>query len=247
MRISIITVTKNSSSTIARAMKSVRDQEGVAVEHIVKDACSTDDTVAIAAKINPSSRIIVEPDANIYDAMNQGFLSVSGEIVAYLNSDDHYSDNFVLRDVDKLFTSTGCDYVYGDIEMINAFGKVVRKWRTGEIGADGLVGKQIPHPAFFVRKSVLEKLHGPFDPTYKISGDLKQQLIIINKHHAKGCYLSRTVTIMRMGGESTRALSSYINGWKESYRAYNEVFGAGGALFVIGKVFSKLKQVRAMR
>ena len=113
MKISIITITKNSARTIERTVRSVAFQKNVTIEHIIKDAGSTDKTIEIATYINPSIIIISKPDAGIYDAMNQGYLSSTGDIVAFLNSDDEYIDENVLYDVMKIFTKTNCEYYNG--------------------------------------------------------------------------------------------------------------------------------------
>jgi hypothetical protein len=83
-----------------------------------------------------------------------------------------------------------------------------------------------------------------FDDTYKISADLKQQLIFTNIRHATGAYIASPLVKMRVGGTSTANLKAYIDGWTESRRAWNEVHGSGGSLYVLRKVISKLKGVR---
>lgn len=244
MKISVITVTKNSASTIERTVRSVMFQKDVEVEHIIKDADSDDRTIEIAQAVNPSVIAFSRSDAGIYDAMNQGYTSSTGEIVAFLNSDDYYIDGNVLFDVKEAFHSSECDFVYGDITMLSLSGEIVREWRTGKIGEKGLVGQQIPHPGIFIKRKILDQLAMPFDPSYRISADLKQQLLIINKLKFKGHYLSRPLVMMETGGESTNSLFSYFLGWKESVRAYNEVIGSGGIFFVFKKVISKLNGVR---
>lgn len=244
MKISVITVTKNSSRTVERTVKSVADQINVEIEHVIKDAGSTDNTVDLARFTNPSVVVVSRSDGGIYDAMNQGYLASSGAIVAFLNSDDYYSDENVLSDVLLAFEANRCDFVYGNITMASSSGEVVRIWISGEIGKLGLVGQQIPHPGIFIKREVLARLEMPFDPSYKISADLKQQLIIINKLNCRGSYLNRSLVIMETGGESTNSFSSYFLGWKESVRAYNEVFCNGGLWFVIRKVLSKFKGMR---
>ena len=247
MKISIVTVTKNSAKTLTRTVLSVATQLNVEVEHLIKDAGSTDDTIGIAKAINNKIVVVAKPDKGIYDAMNQGFSATSGDIISFLNSDDYYPDENVLSEVLHAFQNISCDFVYGNITMISSTGELVREWKTGEINELGLVAQQIPHPCLFVRRDVLVKLEMPFDPTYKISADLKQQLIIINKFKSKGMYLNRSLVIMETGGESTNSFRSYWLGWKESLRAYNEVFGRGGLWFVVQKVLSKFKglQLRA--
>lgn len=246
IKISVITVTKNSASTVERTIRSVSFQRDVVVEHVLKDAISTDQTVALAKKINPKISALIQSDAGIYDAMNQGFFHSTGEIIAFLNSDDYYIDDHVLCEVADCFVKNNCDFVYADIRMVSLTGNVVREWRVGDISDGVLVGQQIPHPGLFIRRSVFEKIGMPFDPNYKISADLKQQLIMINKLRLKGSYLNRTVVIMETGGESTSSFSSYYLGWKESVRAYNEIFDRGGLYFVIKKVFSKLNGLKVI-
>lgn len=244
MKVSVITVTKNSARTIERTVRSVSLQRDVEVEHIIKDAISSDHTVQIAKSINPSIFVFSQTDDGIYDAMNQGYALSTGDIVAFLNSDDYYIDSDVVFDVLQAFHSSGCDFVYGDITMSSISGEIVRDWRTGEIGERGLIGNQIPHPGIFIKRQILDQLVSPFDSSYKISADLKQQLLLINILKCKGHYLRRPLVIMETGGESTNSLSSYILGWKESIRAYNEVVGRGGAFFVFKKIISKLSGVR---
>ena len=246
MKFSVITVTKNSARSIERTVSSVHYQRNVEVEHIIKDAISKDQTVALAKKINPNISVLIQSDIGIYDAMNQGYFYSKGEIIGFLNSDDYYIDNHVLCEVADSFLKNNCDFVYADIQMVSISGKVVREWRVGDIGDGILAGQQIPHPGLFIKRSVIEKIGLPFDPTYKISADLKQQLIMINHMKLKGSYLNRAVVIMQTGGESTSSFSSYYLGWKESVRAYNEVFGSGGFFFVIKKVLSKLNGLKVL-
>lgn len=245
MKFSIITVSKNSAQTIGRTVESVLNQSFKDVEHIVKDCFSDDGTLAVVSNLNPQCILFNESDNGIYDAMNQGFAYSVGDIVVFLNSDDYFSNDNVLEDVSRAFSLHDCDFVYGNIEMVDMNGAVIREWKAGQFDAAvGLKDRQIPHPALFIKSSVLRKLEIPFDPTYKISADLKQQLIIINLLKLRGIYLDKTLTIMQHGGASTNGIGSYLKGWRESVRAYNEVMGGGGVLYVIRKVISKFSGLK---
>jgi glycosyltransferase len=241
---SIITVTKNSAKTIKTCVDSVKRQDFNSVEHIIKDACSTDNTRAIAESGNIKIKFFSSHDIGIYDAMNQGFRHAKGDFIGFLNSDDKYIDEKVLSKVAIQFEKTLCDFVYGDILMVNHIGTIVRNWRPGPNLAMSIKDGQIPHPALFIRKSVLLKIAGPFDPSYRIAGDLKQQLILVNNLKARGQYLSEPLVLMAIGGASTRNFKSYFNGWSESYRAWCETGGVHPYAFVFRKVFSKLKGVQ---
>jgi glycosyltransferase len=245
--ISVITVSFNSVKTIAATLRSVAAQSHVDREHIIVDGASTDDTMAIVRQHGSQiSRSISEPDRGIYDAMNKGLAMATGELVGFLNSDDRYADANVLSDVTAAYDSNECDFVYGDLHMIDRHGRLVRDWKTGNIPPAGLTGTQIPHPVLFVRRQLLNCIRPAFDPSYRISADLKQQLILINKMRAKGVYIGRPLVLMSIGGASTGDISGYLSGWRETARAYNEIFGRGGWWYTAKKVSSKVKSLRKL-
>ena len=120
MKISIITVSYNSESTILDTINSVNNQDYPHIEHIFIDGKSSDKTLQIIN--NNSSRdnvIISENDKGIYDAMNKGISHSSGEIIGILNSDDLYSSNTVISEIIKSFKSSGKEIVYGNINYVN--------------------------------------------------------------------------------------------------------------------------------
>ena len=247
MRISVITVCYNSVKTIADTLKSVRTQTYDNVEHIIIDGVSSDGTLDVIKSFGTDISVLIsEIDSGIYDAMNKGFTYATGDIIGYLNSDDQYANENILAEVVGAFKLSECDYVYGDVEMIDSSGRLVRHWITGEISISNLNVKQIPHPSFFVKKQLLQKLPILFDDSYRIAADLKQQLIIINKLNASGYYMQKPLVVMRLGGVSTNSIFSYLNGWIESRRAYNDTFGGGGTFFTISKILSKLKSIRSL-
>ena len=73
MKISIITATFNSASTIADCINSVNNQTHKNIEHIIIDGVSEDNTLEIIKSLpNWVKKIVSEPDHGIYDAMNKG-------------------------------------------------------------------------------------------------------------------------------------------------------------------------------
>jgi len=245
MKISVVTAVYNRSHCIAAAIKSVQQQSYTNIEHVIVDGASTDGTLEILRGcLNKDSILISEPDNGIYDALNKGFLRASGDVIGILHSDDSFYDDKVIERVMKVFRDYNIDYVYGDIDMINGDDKVVRHWRAGHLDNGFIKSMQIPHPSLFISRSLLMKLHPPFDSSYKISADLKQQLTFANKLRSKGFYLPYSLVKMRVGGTSTSNFRAYLDGWIESRRAWNEVHGNGGFLYVIRKVLSKISGIR---
>lgn len=98
MKISVITVAYNSAGTLLDAVASVLGQTHPAVEYLIVDGGSTDDTVAKLAPYRERiDCLISEPDKGMYDAMNKGIARATGDVVAILNSDDVYADSETRR------------------------------------------------------------------------------------------------------------------------------------------------------
>jgi glycosyltransferase involved in cell wall biosynthesis len=243
--ISVVTVCFNSAKTIASTLRSVAAQSHGDREHIIIDGGSSDETLAIVRRHGAGvSRVISEPDRGVYDAMNKGVALANGDLVGFLNSDDCYADHEVLADVARAFAGSRVEFVYGDLDMIGRGNQLVRRWRTGELPRGRLTGMHIPHPVLWVRRDVLSQLSPPFDLNYPQAADVKQQLLLVNKLHARGAYVPRPLVRMRTGGISTAGLLTYVRGWRESARAYNEIHGGGGWRFAARKFSSKIQGLR---
>lgn len=113
MKISIVTVTYNSSDFISHCLKSVKLQNYNNIEHIVIDGASTDNTLSILKNNKKQlSTLISEPDKGIYDAMNKGIKISTGDIILIQDADLEYNpedyDNLI-----KPFLNANADVVYG--------------------------------------------------------------------------------------------------------------------------------------
>ena len=91
MKISIITSVYNNASTIEDAIKSVLSQTYTNIEYIVVDGASKDGTTEIIRKYeNQISKFVSEKDKGIYDGLNKGVDLATGDVIAFLHSDDIY-------------------------------------------------------------------------------------------------------------------------------------------------------------
>src|SRR5216117_1557842 len=87
--ISIVTPSLNQDKFIERTIASVTSQQYPGLEYIVQDGGSTDGTLDFLKKHEPASlRWFSEADSGQSNALNRGFRRTSGEIMAWLNSDD---------------------------------------------------------------------------------------------------------------------------------------------------------------
>lgn len=245
---SVITVCFNAGKTIERTIRSVADQTAFdEIEYIVVDGGSTDNTLQIIEKYQEKISVIIsEPDEGIYDAMNKGFNACAGDYVCFLNADDVYFNSDTISNVREVFALSNPDFVCSNVQIIDEQGTVLRVWKSSFKCENSVIDHQIAHPGFFVQSQKLKRLGKAFDPTYKIAGDLKQQLIVIDKHHCTGHFLDEVTVKMLTGGESTQNLRALYWGWCESARAYREVIGKSSSIFMFKKIIMKLRQVRSL-
>lgn len=154
MKISIITVTFNPGSVLVDCLASVSRQNYPSIEHIVIDGGSSDGTVELLGNWRGHlDAVISEPDQGIYDAMNKGLSFATGDVIGFLNSDDFYTGDDVLKTVAEIFSANEClEACYGDLEYVKAkkTGVIVRVWKSCQF-AEGLFseGWCPPHPTFF--------------------------------------------------------------------------------------------------
>lgn len=128
MKVSIITVCFNSAQYIEETIKSVLGQTHDDIEYIIIDGGSTDETKCIVEKYFLDISVFVsEKDKGMYDAVNKGLLRATGDIVAFLNSDDQYVDPKVVADVvDRFKGSPDIGLIYGDL-LVDYGGRLKRR------------------------------------------------------------------------------------------------------------------------
>jgi glycosyltransferase involved in cell wall biosynthesis len=206
MKVSIITITYNSSATVEDTLRTVVSQDYPDLEYIIIDGKSKDKTLEIVEKYKHGiAKIVSEKDKGLYDALNKGIKHATGDIIGMLHSDDLYANDQVISKVVKKFeedpTTEG---VYADLVFVNRndVNKVMRTWNSGEYEEDAFVrGWMPPHPTFFVKKECYEKFGG-FNTELKLSADYELMLRLIHKNKIKLAYLNEVIVKMRMGGVS---------------------------------------------
>ena len=185
MKLSIITVCKNSEYSIERTIESVINQTFTDYEYIIIDGASTDRTLEIIKKYSDkTNKLISEPDNGIYDAMNKGVKMSEGEYLLFLNAGDYFVNKDVLMKVFSM--NPGEDIVYGDTLIIFK-NKLIRKPASKKIFYFFMFFDTIPHQNVFIRRSVFDVV-GMHDINYKIAGDYDFFLRAFFHHQIKTGY-----------------------------------------------------------
>jgi glycosyltransferase involved in cell wall biosynthesis len=207
--ISIITIVYNSKSYLEATIKSIIGQTYKNIEYIIIDGGSTDGTLEIIKKYSKQiSKWISERDSGIYDAMNKGLATATGEYVLFINSGDEIANPDVLF---KIFSSeVNADCYYGNTILINPDGSVLKKMQA----PDKLSWKSffngmpyVSHQSMLFRRNCI----GNYDLKYKLVSD--QDWII------RG--LKKSTTIQKVGFPISKYLlggfsdNNFYRCWKE--------------------------------
>ena len=244
MKISIITSVYNNRKTIKDAIESVLEQTYENVEYIIVDGGSSDDTISIVKSYGDKiSKFVSEKDKGIYDGLNKGVKHATGDVVAFLHSDDIYATPTILENVVKAFQSDqNFDGIYGDLVYTPKDDtiKVLRYWKSRDFDETLLAKGWMPaHPTLFLKREVYEK-YGGFDLSFKIAGDYDFMLRVLSAG-IKVKYIPEVLYKMRVGGESNKSLKNIILKSKEDIRALRKN-GVGGYGSLMIKNFSKIGQ-----
>ncbi len=117
-KISIITPSYNQAQYLEQTILSVLQQNYEALEFIIIDGGSTDGSLEVIRKYEDRLAFYVsEKDRGQAHALNKGMARATGEILAYLNSDDLYLPGAFAAVVNYLRDNPECEWVCGDTLM----------------------------------------------------------------------------------------------------------------------------------
>lgn len=236
MKISVITATLNSASTLRDTIQSVLEQSYADYEYIIVDGGSQDGTQELLKEYDGKflGRLtwISENDENLYDALNKGIGLAQGKIIGILNADDFYSSNDILATVAQEMKDENLDAIYGDVHYVarENIHKTVRYY-SSRIFRPWLMrfGFMPAHPSFYCRSRCYRSF-GRYDTSFHVAADfeLLLRIIYLGKIHTK--YIPVDFVTMRRGGISSSGIRSYIHIMKDHLRAlkkncvYSNVF-----------------------
>jgi glycosyltransferase involved in cell wall biosynthesis len=175
-KISIVTPNFNQAKYLEQTILSVLDQAYPNLEYLIIDGGSTDGSVEIIKKYE--SRLaywVSEPDKGLYDAVKKGFDKSTGDIMAWINSDDMYHRNafFSVSEIFQTFQQT--DWIMGLPTFYDEKGRAIstgafKRWSKYDYFCGEY--KWIQQESVFWRRSLWEKVSADFRTDLRYAGDL---------------------------------------------------------------------------
>ena len=176
--VSVVTPVLNRRDTLELCLDSVATQRHPAVEHIVVDGGSTDGTVELLEERarRGELRYVSGPDDGMYDAINTGMRMATGQVLAYLNSDDAWFPWTLEVAVAAL---RHADLVYGDLLRIDRHpgqesSLILQFYRDFDL-RHYTHAETLAQPTVIWRREVVDRI-GLFDDSYRLLGDCEYWL-----------------------------------------------------------------------
>jgi glycosyltransferase involved in cell wall biosynthesis len=220
-KISIITITFNSESTVEETIKSIVSQDYPNLEYIIIDGGSKDRTLEIVNKYKDRiAKVVSEPDEGISDAFNKGIRNATGEIIGIINSDDILLPG-ALSTVAAAYEE-GVGVYRGNIYVWDSESDTrIKAYPSMKFPLRTYKKRIVCHQGTFVAKAVYEK-YGVFKKHFKFMMDVD---LLIRMYEAGVVfkYIPSELAMFRLGGVTS---SLFLKKTGEIERLFREN-GAG--------------------
>ena len=236
---SIITPSYNQGQFIERTIQSVLNQAGITFDYMVCDGGSSDNTLTVLKKYQPYLRWVSEPDEGQADAVNKGIRNTTGDIIAWINSDDVYYP-LALRKVRDIFEAfPDVKVVYGNANHIDQTDGIIRPyptepWRYNRLKKTCFLCQ----PAVFFRRSLVER-YGGLDNTLQYCMDY--ELWLRYCQHADFYFLPEKLAGSRMYA-SNKTMGQALAAHAEINRMLEAKLGVIPANWLLGYALVRVEK-----
>lgn len=239
-KISIVTTCYNHGNYIEETIRSVILQGYPNLEYIVVDGASTDNTLEILERYeNDITLCISEPDEGQTHALNKGFGHATGDILAWLNSDDQYLPDTLIR-VAEAFDTYKCDVIVGGCQLIRDYNRTVIQTHHCSLpfhkltplpyesmldfGRDWLDGKFFFQPEAFWSRRAWDLIGGTLNENLNFGMDYEFWLRLA-REKVIACHIPNDLAIFRMHEMQKTIFSGKIADYPE-YNAISRYYQA---------------------
>lgn len=167
VKVSVITVVYNDVKNIEKTIKNVLKQTYTNLEYVVVDGASKDGTLDIIKRYEGKLRWISEPDKGIYDAMQKGANTATGEWIIFRNCGDYFITPDAIDKVFSQYTDNGEDFILCNSRYFKDYG--YKDMKPSILHRHYFEAMPVNHPSTFIRRTV--QLKYPFHLEYKNSAD----------------------------------------------------------------------------
>lgn len=173
LKISIVTPSFNQGDYLKKTIESVIMQNYRNLEYIIQDSCSTDSTKNVLENVNNKNiKFYIERDKGQADAINKGFQRTTGEIMAWINSDDIYLPGTFNYVVNYFNNNPLVDVVYGHRILIDTDEKEIGRWVLPKHDKKVLYYADfIPQETLFWRREIWKKVGASINFEYDFALD----------------------------------------------------------------------------
>jgi glycosyltransferase involved in cell wall biosynthesis len=224
--ISIVTPSLNRSRFLEDAIQSVLDQGYPALEYVLQDGGSEDGTREIL--VRHSNRLHhweSVPDSGQAQALNRGFAHTSGEIMAYLNSDDLLLPGALAYVGRYLGRNPSVDVVYGHRVLIDDAGQEIGRHVIPRHDDEVLSWADfIPQETVFWRRTAWEAAGATFDESFRYAIDW-ELLVRLREAGARMVRLPRFLGAFRVHGDQKTIAEGPTAGVEEMNRIRTRLHG----------------------
>lgn len=227
-RITVVTPSYNQGRFLERAIQSVLSQRYPNLEYIVCDAGSTDNSIEILKKYEKHLTYWVsEPDRGQSDAITKGWNMATGDVLAWLNSDDFYYPG-ALHEVGRIFADDpNLKMVCGSVAHVDERERKLRVKQPGAVAPEVLLpwADMPPQVGTFLRREIFDQLGGPrLDLHYVMDWELWLRVALHCPVASIAC--SERVLAADRQWPGTKTLNAAGRDAAEGRRVLEELFGS---------------------
>jgi glycosyltransferase involved in cell wall biosynthesis len=185
--VSVVLPTHNRARSLPRAIESVLAQTHEPLELIVVDDGSTDETAEVLERFGKRITVIKQPHAGPYAARNRALRHASGELVAFIDSDDAWHPDLLSSQL-PLLRRPDVGLVFADAVQVSPAGEAGPRTcfattppSRGRVAAALAWGNFVPTVTVLVRRACLEEVGG-FATSHAVSADYLAWFRIATRH-----------------------------------------------------------------
>lgn len=224
--ISIVTPSYGQGEFIEQTLRSVLDQNYPALEYYVQDGGSKDNTLEVLQRY--ADRIDgweSAKDNGQSHAINLGMVKTSGEIMAWLNSDDLLMPGALARVAEFFEQHPEVDVVYGNRLICDEHGDEIGRWLMPSHDDDVLSWADfVPQETMFWRRRIWEKAGGRIDDSFRFAMDW-DLLVRFRQAGAKFAHIPEFLGVFRVHSQQKTSAVIHDVGIKEMNRIRERVLG----------------------